>query len=74
MKSYQKRYVHRISKHSATKLTKVTPFKLVYEQDAILPVEVNLNALRIARQNELSAVDYHNLMLDRLDEVLDERV
>jgi hypothetical protein len=22
----------------------------------------------------LSAVDYHNLMLDRLDEVLDERV
>jgi formylmethanofuran dehydrogenase subunit D len=37
-------------------------------------VEVNLDALRIARQNELSAVDYHNLMLDRLDEVSDERV
>jgi hypothetical protein len=37
-------------------------------------MEVNLDALRIARQNELSAVDYHNLMLDRLDEVWDERV
>jgi hypothetical protein len=37
-------------------------------------VEVNLDALRIAQQNELSAVDYHNLMLDRLDEVSDERV
>jgi hypothetical protein len=37
-------------------------------------VEVNLAALRIARQNELSVVDYHNLMLDRLDEVSDERV
>jgi hypothetical protein len=37
-------------------------------------VEVNLAASRIARQNELSAVDYHNLMLDRLDEVSDERV
>jgi hypothetical protein len=24
--------------------------------------------------NELSTVDYHNLMLDRLDEVSDERV
>jgi hypothetical protein len=37
-------------------------------------VEVNLNALWIARQNELSTVDYHNLILDRLDEVSDERV
>jgi hypothetical protein len=37
-------------------------------------VEVNLDALQIARQNELSAVDYHNLMLNRLDEVSDERV
>jgi hypothetical protein len=37
-------------------------------------VEVNLYALRIALQNELSAVDYHNLMLDRLDKVSDERV
>jgi hypothetical protein len=37
-------------------------------------MEVNLDALRIARQNELSAVDYHNLMLDRLDEVSDEKV
>jgi hypothetical protein len=37
-------------------------------------VEVNLDALRIARQNELSAVDYHKLILDRLDEVSDEKV
>jgi hypothetical protein len=64
-------WAHRISKHRATK---VTPFDLVYRQEAILPVEVDLDALRIARQNELSAVDYHNLMLDRLDEVSDERV
>jgi hypothetical protein len=64
-------WAHRISKHNATK---VTPFELVYGQDVILPVEVNLDALWIARQNELSAVDYHNLILDRLDEVLDERV
>jgi hypothetical protein len=30
--------------------------------------------LQIARQNELSAVDYHNLMLDSLDEASDERI
>jgi transposase InsO family protein len=64
-------WVHRISKHSATK---VTPFELVYGQEVILPMEVNLDALRIARQNELSAVDYHKLMLNRLDKVLEERV
>jgi hypothetical protein len=64
-------WAHRIFKHSATK---VTSFELVYGQEAILPMEINLDALRIARQNKLSAVDYHNLMLDRLDEVSDERV
>jgi hypothetical protein len=64
-------WAHRISKHSATK---VTPLELVYGQEVVLPVEVNMNALRIARQNELSAVDYHNLILDRVDEVSDERM
>jgi transposase InsO family protein len=64
-------WAHRISKHS---VTNVTPFELVYGQDAILPTEVNLDALRIARQNELSAIDYHNLMLGQLDEVSDDRV
>jgi hypothetical protein len=64
-------WAHRISKHSATK---VTPFELVYGQEVILSVEVNLDALRIAQQNELSGVYYHNLMLDRLDEASDERI
>jgi hypothetical protein len=39
-------WTHRISKHSATK---VAPFELVYGQEAILPVLVNLDALQIAR-------------------------
>jgi hypothetical protein len=43
-------------------------------QEVVLLVKVNLDALRIARQNELSAIDYHNLMLNRLDKVSDERV
>jgi hypothetical protein len=64
-------WAHCISKHSATK---VSHFELVYGQEVVLPVEVNLDAFRIARQNELSAINYHNLMLDRLDEVSNERV
>jgi hypothetical protein len=64
-------WAHRIPKHSATK---ITPFELVYGEEAVLPVEVNLDALRIARQNELSTIDYHDLMLDRHDEVSDARV
>ena len=54
--------------------TKVTPFELVYGQEAILPVEVNLDAYRLAKQNDLSAVDYYNSMMDNIDEVTDKRM
>src|SRR6185503_6792510 len=53
-------WAHRISHHGATK---VTPFELVYGQEAILPVEVHLGAYRLAKQSDLSAVDYYNLMM-----------
>jgi hypothetical protein len=46
----------------------------VYGQEAVLPVEINLQALRVARQNDLSNVDYSNLMMDRIDEVPEERL
>ena len=39
-------WAHRISIHGATK---ITLFKLVYGQEAVLPVEVNLDAYRLAR-------------------------
>jgi hypothetical protein len=53
---------------SRQKATKTTPFELVYRQEAVLPVEVNLQACWVARQNDLSAKEYTNLMMDRLDE------
>jgi hypothetical protein len=37
-------WAHHISRHGATK---VTPFELVYGQEAVLPVEVNLGESRI---------------------------
>jgi hypothetical protein len=64
-------WAHRISKHSATK---VSPFELVYGQEAVLPVEISLNAIRIARQNDLTVIDYYNSMMDNIDEVTNKRV
>jgi hypothetical protein len=40
----------------------------------VLPVEVNLDAYRLAKQNDLSAVVYHDLMIDNIDEVIDVRL
>ena len=39
-------WAHRISRHGATK---VTPFELVYDQEAMLPVKVNLDTYRLAK-------------------------
>ena len=64
-------WAHRISRHGATK---VTPFELVYGQEVVLPIEVNLDAYRLAKQNDLSAVNYHDLMMDNIDEVSDKRL
>ena len=60
-----------ISKHRATK---VSPFELVYGQEAVLPIEVSLNDVRFARQNDLIVGDHYNSMMDSIDEVTDKRV
>jgi hypothetical protein len=46
---------HRASRHGATK---VTPFELVYGQEAVLPVEIVLQSLRVTGQGSLSAKEY----------------
>jgi hypothetical protein len=61
--------VHRISRQGATK---VTPFKLVYGQQAVLPVEVNLGAYRLAEQNDLGVDTYYAFRMDNIDEVTDK--
>jgi hypothetical protein len=64
-------WAHCISIHGATK---VTPFEPVYGQEVILPIEVNLGAYRLAKQNDLDAIVYHNLMMDNIDEITDKRM
>jgi dihydroneopterin aldolase len=64
-------WAHCISRHGATK---VTPVELVFGQEVVLPIEVNMAAHRLAKQNELSIVDYHDLMMEIIDEVTDKRL
>jgi hypothetical protein len=54
-------WTHRISNHSAIK---VTPFELVYGQEVILPVEVNLDDIRVFGNTlELETVDNEIIVL-----------
>jgi hypothetical protein len=64
-------WAHRISKHRATK---VSLFELVYGQEVVLHVEIGLNVVKFARQNDLTIGDYYNSMMDNIDEVTDKRV
>jgi pyridoxine 5'-phosphate synthase PdxJ len=60
-----------ISKH---RTTKVSPFELMYGHKVVLPLKISLNAIRFARQNGLSVDGYHDLMMDNIDEVSDNRM
>jgi hypothetical protein len=60
-------WAHRTSRHGATN---ATPFELVYGQEVVLPVEIGLQSLRVTEQGSLSAKEYHELMMDKIDDVL----
>lgn len=40
----------------------------------MLPIEINLDTYRIVKQNRSSAIVYHNLMMDNIDEVTNKRL
>jgi hypothetical protein len=44
------------------------------DRKLFLPVEVSLNAIRFTRKNALAVCDYHDLMIDNIDEVTDKRL
>jgi hypothetical protein len=64
-------WAHRTSRYRATK---VTSFELVYGQEAVLPVEVSLQNLRITGQDYLSAKQYTELIMDKVDEAPESRL
>jgi hypothetical protein len=64
-------WAYRVSKHRAIK---VTPFELVYGQEAVLPVELNVQADRVVHQDTVSAEDYKNMMMDEIDDLTENRL
>jgi hypothetical protein len=65
MKNYQ-RHCGRIE-HQDTELR--TPFELLYGQEALLPVEIGLQSLRVMGHGSLSTKEYHELMMDKIDDI-----
>jgi hypothetical protein len=63
-------WAHRTSRH---RVMKVAPFELVYGQEAVLPVEIGLQSLRVTQQGSLSTKEYHKLMMDKIDDVHESR-
>jgi hypothetical protein len=63
-------WAHRTSRHGATK---VTPFELVYGKEAVLPMQIGLQSLRVTKQGSLSAKEYHELMMDKIDDIRESR-
>lgn len=49
--------------------TKVTPFKLVYGQQVVLPNKVDLDAFGLANKINYLLFMYHNSVVDNTDEV-----
>ncbi len=44
---------------------------MVYGNDAVLPVEITVQSLRVTKQNQLSHIDYESAMMTEIDD-LDE--
>ncbi len=52
----------------------VPTYKLVYGHEVVLPWESTIGSRRIAIQDELTADDYHNLMVDESKELVQSRM
>jgi hypothetical protein len=53
---------------------KIEEQPLVFRQEAVLPVEVNLQACQVSKEDDLLAEEYGTLMMDKLDEVPESRL
>ncbi|WVZ50246.1 hypothetical protein U9M48_001520 [Paspalum notatum var. saurae] len=64
-------WAYRMSCHGATKCT---PYQLVYDQEAVMPWEINIGSRRIQFKNDLSAVEYSSLMNINIDDLTELRL
>ncbi|XP_050918508.1 uncharacterized protein LOC127135926 [Lathyrus oleraceus] len=59
---------------SPKEATNLTPFRLTFGHDAVLPVEIYLQSTRIQRHYEIPSESYWNMMLDELVYLYEERL
>ena len=64
-------WAYRTSKRSATG---VSPYSLVYGHDVVLPMEVVVPSLRVAKQNGLTLEEYNEAMIMELENIDEERM
>jgi hypothetical protein len=64
-------WAYRVSKHGAIK---ATPFELVYGQEAVIPLELSVQANRVMHQDVVSAEEYNNLMMDEIDNLTENHL
>jgi hypothetical protein len=64
-------WAYRVSKHGAIN---VMPFELVYGQEVVLLVEVNLEAVRIVQQDFLTTEEYKGYMMDNIDDLAESHL
>ncbi|XP_020107333.1 uncharacterized protein LOC109723399 [Ananas comosus] len=54
--------------------TGMTPFQLVYGDEAVVPAEITVPSLRVENQKELSPDEYSELMKDEMDKLYETRL
>ncbi|XP_050222200.1 uncharacterized protein LOC126672295 [Mercurialis annua] len=64
-------WAYRTSRRNATG---VSPFMLTYGHDAVLPMEVVVRSLRVAKQNHLTSEDYNETMMMELENLEEGRL
>jgi hypothetical protein len=47
---------------------------LVYGQEVVLPIKVNLDTCRLAKQKKLSIVMYYDLLINDIDDMTNKRL
>jgi hypothetical protein len=55
-----------MSKHGAIK---VTPLELLYGQEVVLPMEINLQTYGVMHQDALLVVEYKTIMMDEIEDI-----
>ncbi len=46
----------------------------MYGHDVVIPIEIAVRSLRVAKQNQLSHIDYESAMLVELDDIDEKQV